>query len=559
MTTISEKPSSIEERLQPWIDEAEILIALTLIIMAWAAGWVDLFAFESFNGDIFGRYSLPFFVALIAHTFGFVVWFRLMLSLNALRGFKRFIGTLQERAPRGLLMLGFFVLLLWSMPHISYWAMLPLYQGSMIVVMLIFTLLLFFLKPRPESRMQPWRRIVLGVLGAFLVVELVLYVLAFARVLPLENTSGLFEPYGLIYQNQEGSVLARSNQFGWYAPDFQIDADARTILLNGDTFVQGVQVPLDAHMAQQLQAGLTDSNTQVMSVGQAGYGPGVYLDNSLYGFIWGTLQPDEMIIFFHLANDFQVVDAPRSERVFFNLRESGRAVLDPADSVYQHALAHVVFSGHEAPVFIEGAMTYSFLLNELSKLIDTRIAPPPPAYDLTVPPYSFLREVVPFYPVTPYMDEASTEEPFGPASFVFASEPSDAAETAYGVAFSQIRNIRDYLAERDIRVRLVTIPYFPAAFYDSAAGPGWESSLGDYDMLQPEARLQAFAQEEGIAFIATGTAMQAEGLGAADIQALFFREGNGHLTESGHAFFAQMLADCFYANEASPSPAGCTR
>ena len=36
---------SLEEHLQPWIDQGEYIIGLTLILMAWAAGWIDLFAF----------------------------------------------------------------------------------------------------------------------------------------------------------------------------------------------------------------------------------------------------------------------------------------------------------------------------------------------------------------------------------------------------------------------------------------------------------------------------------------------------------------------------------
>jgi len=40
--------------------------------------------------------------------------------------------------------------------------------------------------------------------------------------------------------------------------------------------------------------------------------------------------------------------------------------------------------------------------------------------------------------------------------------------------------------------------------------------------------------------------------------ALFFDGGRGHLTEAGHAFFAQAIFDCFYAGPAATGAAqGC--
>ncbi|MEM6282595.1 MAG: hypothetical protein AAF787_10415, partial [Chloroflexota bacterium] len=53
----SAESKSIEERLQPWIERGEYVIVLTIAIMMWAAGWVDVLAFESeFNPTVFNRY-----------------------------------------------------------------------------------------------------------------------------------------------------------------------------------------------------------------------------------------------------------------------------------------------------------------------------------------------------------------------------------------------------------------------------------------------------------------------------------------------------------------------
>lgn len=88
----------IEERLQPWIDRGECVIVITLGIMAWAAGWVDLIAFESpANPVVFGRYSLPFFGVLAVYTLGFGFWFWLIGSIRAIDGMKQLIGFVQRQ------------------------------------------------------------------------------------------------------------------------------------------------------------------------------------------------------------------------------------------------------------------------------------------------------------------------------------------------------------------------------------------------------------------------------------------------------------------------------
>lgn len=540
---------TIEERLQPWIDQAEYVIALTIIIMAWSAGWVDLLAFESFTTTVFGRYSLPFFGLFVVYSLGFVFWFYLVLTLRGLNAFRKFIDTVQNTPLLAVAIFGIFAALIASMIFIRYWVFFQLLQGMVLTLILVFTVLILFTKYSPESNFQLWRKIIIAGLGLFFGVELIFHALAFFGALPLQNTSGLYTPYGLVYQNEEGQSYTRTNRFGWYYPDFEVDEDNYNIVLNGDTYVQGLQVPVNENMGVQLQNLISDDETQVMSLGQSGYGPGVYLSSALDNFIWSQVAPDEFVIFFHLANDFQVVDAPNSERVYYITNEDERAVLHPDDSLHRHVLEHVVFAGHQPPLLIETILSQSFLINELRGWL-RRLNPPPPPYELSAPENSYVREAVPFYSVIPHIDNRNDAMPFGSASFVFQVDGSEQAETAYEIALGQLDNFFRYMRARDISIRLVTIPFFPESFYETQSGTDWDATFDGYDILLPEQRFADFTTENDIPFIAGGTLMQSQGFSVEEIQALFFNEGTGHLTAAGYQFFAEAMHNCFYAEDA---------
>lgn len=548
----SDTGRSIEDRLQPWIDQAEYLILLILTFMVWTAGWVNLVVFESFDPVILGRYSLPVFVLLIVYTIGLGVWLWLIVSLSALARFKRIIAFFQRTPLAFFMVLLVFVAIVASMFVIALWTTLPLVEISALVVMVEFIGLVLFSKQQGDQPKQGWRRIAIGLLAAFILIELILQALAFVGVLPLQNTRGMYRAYGRVYQNVEGHANGITNQFGWYYPDFRLEDETRRVLLLGDTTVQALQIAKSDHMGVQLDT-LTGDAVEVMAMGHPGYGAGLYLDTALYDFIWGNVAPDEMIVFIQPANDLQVVTEPASERPYFILNDDGRAVVHPDDATFLHVFEHVVFAGHEPVNPVDTIITHSFILTAIGDVI-AQIAPPPPPYELQAPPSTFIREVVPQYSVTPHTATRSDAEPFGRASFIFDTNPDDRAENAHAILDGQLRIFINFMQARDITVKLVTVPYFPEAFYEQATDE-WDGQFGDYDLLLPERRVRQFAEENGVSFLSLGDYLQAT-TPVDELRALFFNNGTGHLTEAGHALVAETLHACFYSES---TVAGCVK
>ena len=75
--------------------------------------------------------------------------------------------------------------------------------------------------------------VAIGLLVLFIGLEIILHIMAFLGVSPIQNTSGLYEPYALVYQNEEGHAYAQTNQYGWYAPEFFVDAANTNVAVSG--------------------------------------------------------------------------------------------------------------------------------------------------------------------------------------------------------------------------------------------------------------------------------------------------------------------------------------
>jgi hypothetical protein len=526
---------SLEERLKPWLDQGEFLIPLVLGFMAWAAGWVDLVAFESpATPIIFGRYAPPFFAVLIAYTLGFGVWIWAIRSLTALERLKHSIAAIQQRPWLYALAWVVFAGVIWSMFRIPYWLSLPLLEVAVLVLMLLFSAMVLLAQPYPGAPFQRWRKVALGLIGALVGFELVLAGLAQFGGLPFANTSGLTVPYGRVYQRQEGMANATTNRYGWYYPEFRLQPGERRIVLSGDTYVQALQVPLEAHMGQVLErlvAERAGSDTEVLAQGQLGYGSTMFVNPIMYPYMWQPLQPKEIVVFFHLANDFQLADHARDPRPRYTLGADGTPVVVDEDFAYWHTLAHQVIAGHDPVNPIRTVLSHmqslQWVLSTLSQQFGIGGAPQ----------------------FTPFTRQASDAEPFGPATALFEANPGADAKQSYQLAAAQLRTYAQAMQEQGVTVRLVTIPFFPRASF--GAGQAWSTTFDRYDSLATERVLEAAAREAGMPFLGMGRYMQATGATADEVRSLFFAAGQGHLTEAGHAYFAQAVFDCFYA----PSPA----
>lgn len=552
-TTPKEPSKSFEERLEPWLNQAEYIIVLMLVIMAWTAGWVNLLGYES-TGDsvIFGRYSLPFFGLIVVYSLGFVFWLWLMISLRALDGFKRVIALFQEHplafAFMWVVIAGFIGLMrngsFWRYDFSEVWVRFALLEVGLLVIALLFSVLVLLAKPFPESHFHTWRKVVLGMLGVLVLAEGALQVMAATNNLPFDNTTGVTVPYGRIYQDEQGLGNSNTNRYGWYYPEFSMGNETRRIILSGDTFVEALQIPTSAHMGLQLEAQLDEQMpSAVMAQGLMGYGTTQFLNPILSTYIWEPLEPDEIVVFFHLVNDFQVYfgDTVDTFDTIPQVQVNSDGQPEIVNQGVWHRLAHVVILGHEPADPLRTIVSNSLLLNLLGGETIGQI-------------FKLDRPKLPLN-----IEQTTQDQPFGPATFMFQAGGGEQADQSVAVVAAQLTRFVDYMAERDIQVRLVTIPYFPQAFYTAESEPDdWRNLMGEYDLLRPEQALREVAAEHDVPFLGMTQYMQAQGLTPAEIQALYFNEGNGHLTEVGHAYFAQAIYDCFYASNGDIDPTFCT-
>ena len=529
------QPVTLEERLTPKLDQAEYLLLLVIATMLWIAGFVDVFTHTSQDGAILGLYSVPYFVVVLAFGVGLVALIALIVLPHSIDWLRQRIIFAQERFWVGIPILLVFGAVIASMFFIDRWLAFPLLAGSIILLIALAagTLLFASWTVRP---VQLWRKIIGYIVIAFVVIELVLQALSFLKVLPsVENLSGLYVPFGRVYQTNEGATNAVTNQHGWYYPNFRLKEGSKRIIVTGDTFILGMQVQPDQNVGAVLDGLINDDetrDTEVLALGFPGYGPGLFMDARLFPYIVSPYAPSEMIVFFHLANDFQTISQPESGFPYYIIGDDGEVTVHPNDdgeAGNRHILEHVVIEGYEANPARTFA-SHSFVINLLEVLVRSVTGRP---------------ATVPQFPSN--LDSASETEPFGASSFMFAKAQNEATDHAFQIATGLIASYHDTLEENNITMRLVTIPAFPAVFYEQYQGTDWDTDLGDYDLLLPEQALASFAAENEIELLPMGAYMQAANTGVDVIQALYFNDGTGHFTAQGHAFFAEAIYNCFYS------------
>lgn len=533
----SKTSHTLEDRLQPWIDQGEYIIGLVVIVMTWAAGWVDLLAFESFNPVIFGRYSLSFFGIFVLYTLGFAFWFWLIRSLSALDMMKRGIGFFQRKPIFLLPVLAVQVLILWSMVAIEWWATFTMLTVNILTIMVVFWVFILLAKPHTDAPFQTWRKVVLSIVGVLVLAEASLQGLAYANALPFDNLTGLTTPYGRIYQSEQGFANGTTNRYGWYAPDFPEANNGQRIILSGDTYLNGIQVAMEDTVGRALETLLKasrETDPLVMEQGQLGYGAEMFLNPLLSSVIWDSLSPDEIVVVFDLANDFKLDTQQSADdlEVDYVRDVTPYVIIDDYDT--WHINAHKAIHGHDGfnPIWTleSQSLLWNAILYYTGNSLDPRQA----------------------------LDTAnhSDDMPFGDATFLFNPTENEQATNALARAALELSVYNDFMAEKGIEVRLVTLPYFPSSFYDIYEGSDWEMTIDEYDLLNPERILQETAEAYGIPFLSLGQWMQSEDVDTQTIQSFFFDDGVGYLTEAGHGYLADAIFTCFYT-EITESNSGC--
>ncbi len=513
--------------------DAGYLLVNALLVALCAACLLDVLTHVTAGGALFGVYTLKQSGAALGLLIALALLTRVLVAPAGGNWTRAAVAFVQQRAWLGVpACLGFLALLGWMFTQ-AWWGNFPLTQVCLFAAAV---LVLGLVLVAPGAGLPRWRKWAIGVVALWLLIEAGLQIAALLGVLPFDNRSGLYTAFGRVYKRGEGVGHGVTNRFGFYdaaPPAGAQGARSRGIVLLGDGFVQGLQVPQREHMAAQLRTRLGASG-RVSANGFPGYGAGLYTDPKLVPYTVLRFNPDEVVVLFHLVNDFDMRSQPDGVRPFYDVSAEGRPAVLENDALRLHALQHLIIRAYDPLNPAQTLQSHLFTVQLLRQKLD-------PSYeyreygDLGVPPV---------YPA--HLDAIDALQPFGSASPLFAARQTAAAQRAMALAQAQLRTLQTELAALGIKLRVVTIPYFPPQVLDRAEAPGWSTEADGFDALQPERELQRFASAAGIDLLPMGERMRAQNLTGAQIRALYFRSGAGELTPAGHAFFAQAIADCFY-------------
>lgn len=531
-------------RAEPWLTSrrknAGLFFAGVAGLTLWTAGFIDLLT--PFVKPLFNTTTMIGTTAFtVAYLLGYVVWLSIVLPISGPARAGRTIAYIQSRPMLGIAAVATCAAVLFSMLFIRRWAQLPLFELSMFLTALLVAGVIVLARPAPGVRMQFWRKGALVLAGAVLALELALQAAAATGVLPFENLSGLFTAYGRVYQNREGFVNSATNRFGWYSPDHPIDRPPPTLILTGGDFIQGLQVSQQAHLSQALQRLLPANGPKVISLGYPGYGATLYANPNLAPYTMLRYNPREVIVFFHLANDVQASPEASSQPPRYALDAEGAAVVLKQDQHRLHMLQHLAIRAYDPVNLVQTLHSHSFLAQLIKRAIGQDAV------------YQEMGDtgVAPDYPGN--IDNATEAAPFGAATFAFETGANPRADEAMAIATAQLAALKQQLDQLGIKMRLVSIPYFPAQFYAETSGPAFSPTWGRYDLLKPERSLAEFARQHEIPFLPIGEHLMRAGAAPADIRGLFLSDGVGRFSAAGHSYVAQAIAACFF-DQGGPCP-----
>ncbi len=531
---------TLEER----IEKPGYLLFLVIVLLLLIVGFVDLIDYVGEEPVIFDRYSVRYFLLMVAYTLFMLGWASLLFRPNDSRLITGVLDFLQKRpwlavGALALIVAGNVIIVRAGETIEGAIITLPAFQIVVFVISLLFAGAILFYQWGAADRPQRWRKIVLAGLGAVLAVELIVQLLAsfglFQTNLSSTRSIDHYSPYNRIYQVEEGFGNGLTNNYGRYAPDFEMLPDSYRIAILGDSFVEGLQVDRDqnfGHLVQQrLAAADTEQVSEVLPLGYPDLGPGIYLSTWMVEVMNRDLEPDEAIIFFDVGNDFQTVDQAGLGYPYYFFDEDGQIAVDYTSEYLDfHEAEHYIYRAYKGfqPVLM---LRTNFLT---PRLIGAALEGMLGEEEIPLGAYDGLTNYQIPRPIETVFNEATGDE-------------------ALRIASATMGQAREDLGQQGVAVRLVTNPAFTPAFFAQSA---WNTQFGDADLMLPERRLMEGAVRDSIPFLGLMTYMQAQGLSPSDVQALYFNDGLGHLTAAGHEFVAEAIYQCFYAQTVLPE-AGC--
>ena len=542
------------------------LLVVVIAFVFWGVGLLDLLGHSSADPDVFGLYSLPLFFLIIVYGSALLLWLALFFNSNLLSRVVDGIRYIQNRTWLVLTLLGGLAIGLWLIFEWDRWSRFPGLQFTAFGMTVLAVVILLFSNWK-DGRNQWWRRVIAYPLFFIFIIEAVFQVMAWFGLLPgLQTIGGDFVPYERIYYNAEGLRNDYANRYGWYFSDFVLEDEGNRILILGGSYVQGLQVQPEQQINVVLSGIVNQGNnenetqTEFISIGLPGFGLSPFLyDDSMTEFP-NTIMFDEMIVLFHLGDDFQS-PIPSHNSIRYTVGETNEVEVDPEDARVRHDLTHYFLRGYMSFQLVETLRSNYLTPKVIAGLVKSReketkttgAVPGNGEYD--------------FPRLVGFVNDSYTLTEPGHAgikatersvisegnNFMFIRGGNADTDRAKVIADNMLGTAQEIARANNITLRVVTIPVFPDAFYNSYPAGNWEPEVGGYDLFLPEQALVEIALKYDISILPMGQYMLRNGLTVEEIRSLYLSNEQGSFSSRGHEYFAQAIYSCFYSNQEQPA------
>jgi hypothetical protein len=197
------------------------LLLVVIGFLFWAVGFIDLIGHTSADPDVFGLYSLPFFILIILYASTIVIWFLLFFNSKILSRVADGVRYIQNHVWLALPILAGLGIALWIIFEWDRWSRLPGLQVAALGLVLLTGFIILFTNWDESNGKQRWRRLIGYLLIALVAVEVLIQLVAYLGFLPGVHTiGGDYTPYERVYHNAEGYRNGYANRYGWYYPDY---------------------------------------------------------------------------------------------------------------------------------------------------------------------------------------------------------------------------------------------------------------------------------------------------------------------------------------------------
>ena len=539
------------------------LLLVVFAFIFWGVGFLDLLGHTSAEPDVFGLYSLPFLVLIILYGCTISIWLALFFNSNLLSRVADGITYIQNNTSLALVVVAGLGVILWVIFEWDRWARLPGLQFAAFGLVLLGGLILVFSNWSESLPGQKWRRMIAYPLIALLALEALVQVAARFGVLPGDYTiGGDFFPYERIYYSGEVIRDGSANRYGWNFPDTTLDDEKKRILILGGSYVQALPIRAEQQVSVLLADLLNEdvleeeAMVEIVPIGMPGFGLSPFLyDDSITEFPT-TIDLDEIVVFFHLGDDFQS-PVPQHNAIRYIVDDQGHVQVDPQDAKLRHDLTHYFLRSYLSFQLVETVRSNYLTPKVLTGIIRGGAEQVPTGDDATpIAGVAFPRRVgsvTDTYDVTEPghagIKATDLEILSKGNNFLFKQGGTSEMRQAMMIVDSMLGTAQEIARTKNITLRVVTIPMFPEAFYEAFPTGTWESQIGEYDLLLPEQALVEIARRHDIPILPMAQYMLEDQLTMEEIRMLYMSNSLGSFTPQGHDYIAEAIYSCFYSIE----------